>query len=55
MWTKKKPKEEGYYWVLTNALLSRQTYIHPVKVYDSDSDGIVDTVFSDGENFSMVD
>lgn len=52
-WSKNKPTKEGTYWVMANTLLSRNKYIHPVKVYDSNQDGIVDTVFSDGENFSI--
>lgn len=53
MWTKKHPKEEGYYWVKAQGPLSGNTYVHPVHVYSSKNNNIVDTVFSDGENFNI--
>jgi hypothetical protein len=45
--------EEGYYWVETRGVLTGKSYIHPVRVYSSKVGGTVDTVFSDGENFSI--
>jgi len=53
MWTKEVPKKEGYYWVQSVGALSGKNYTHPVHVYCSKKDGKVDTVFSDGENFSI--
>ena len=53
MWTKEVPKKEGYYWVQSVGSLLGKDYIHPVHVYSSKKDGEVDTVFSDGENFSI--
>lgn len=53
MWTNEKPQKEGYYWVQTKGILSGKDYIHPVRAYCSKKDGAVDTVFSDGENFSI--
>jgi hypothetical protein len=53
MWTKNPPTKEGYYWVESRAILSDKSYVHPVHVYSSKKNGAVDTVFSDGENFSI--
>jgi hypothetical protein len=53
MWTKEKPKEEGYYWVQSVGVLSGKDYVRPVHVYSSKRGGKIDTVFSDGENFSL--
>jgi len=53
MWTKEKPKKEGYYWVQSIGVLFKKEYTHPVRVYCSKKGGKIDTVFSDGENFSI--
>jgi hypothetical protein len=53
MWTKEKPTKEGYYWVCSKGQLSDKEYTHPVHVYSSKKNGIIDIVFSDGENFNI--
>jgi hypothetical protein len=53
MWNKNPPIKEGYYWVCSKGQLSDKEYTHPVHVYSSKKNGIIDTVFSDGENFSL--
>lgn len=53
MWSTEKPQKEGYYWVIAKGILSGRDYVHPVRVYCSKKGGAVDTVFSDGENFSI--
>lgn len=52
-WSKFQPTKEGTYWVMARAVMSGNKYIHPVKVYASKKGGKVDSVFSDGENFSI--
>ena len=53
MWTKEPPKKEGYYWVYTHGELTGRKRICPVHAYCSNKDGIVSTVFYDGENFGI--
>lgn len=53
MWSKEKPTKEGYYWVEARGALTGKSYVHPVHVYCSKKNGPVDTIFSDGENFSI--
>ena len=53
MWTKESPKKEGYYWVRTKGALSGRDRVCPVHAYCSHKDGIVNTVFFDGENFAV--
>ncbi|MBE3085603.1 MAG: hypothetical protein IMZ64_05225 [Bacteroidetes bacterium] len=53
MWSKNHPTKEGYYWVESRGVLTDKSYVHPVRVYSSKKNGILDTVFSDGENFSV--
>jgi hypothetical protein len=53
-WGKKPPKKEGYYWVKANGIFSGKEYIHPVRVYKSNNNlEVPNTIFSDGENFSI--
>jgi hypothetical protein len=53
MWNKNLPTKEGYYWVEERGCLTGKSYVHPVRIYSSKVGGTVDTVFSDGENFSI--
>lgn len=52
-WLKQHPKVEGFYWVRAQGQLTVKDYVHPVRVYSSKKNSIVDTIFSDGENFSI--
>ena len=53
-WSKNIPKIEGYYWVKAKGQLTGKDYVHPVHLYKSNGQfKEPNTVFSDGENFSV--
>ncbi len=54
-WTKNKPTKKGYYWVRSKTLISGKIKDFIVHVYSSTPKGTPDTVFWDGENFSLDD
>jgi hypothetical protein len=54
MWIKNLPREEGYYWVKAQGILSGQEFNRPVHVYKSTKElNFPDRVFFDGSNFPI--
>lgn len=52
--TRTKPTVPGFYWCRVASFATGRHYDTVVKVYASEKNGPVDTVFWDGENFNFL-